>query len=77
MGDGVVRRKKQKREIDERLLDDIFRAQNEWQQLRSIMDQSIEPTEEGQYREAVAQAKYLFLLREARRRKLSAIQLHV
>ncbi|HEX6593288.1 MAG TPA: YaaL family protein [Bacillota bacterium] len=72
-----MRRKRQKREIDELLLDDIFRTQHEWKQLSSIMNQSIEPTEEGKFREAVAQAKYLFLLREARRRNLSAIQLHV
>lgn len=63
-----------KRDIDNELLDTLFDAEYEWKQIRSIVDQSIEPTMDGKYREAVAQAKYLYLLREARRRKVSAMR---
>ncbi|QKY70867.1 YaaL family protein [Lentibacillus sp. CBA3610] len=67
-------RKKRKREVDEQLLDALFTVEHEWKQIQSIVDKSIEPTEDGFYKENLARAKYLFLLREARRRKISAIR---
>lgn len=63
-----------KRDIDNELLDTLFDSEYEWKLIRSIVDQSIEPTMHGRYREGVAQAKYLYLLREARRRKISAMR---
>ncbi|TFJ93025.1 YaaL family protein [Lentibacillus salicampi] len=67
-------RKKRKREVDEQLLDSLFHIEQEWKQIQSIVDKSIEPTDVGFYHQNLAKAKYLFLLREARRRKISAIQ---
>ncbi|TQS76383.1 DUF2508 family protein [Ornithinibacillus gellani] len=67
-------RKVKKKDIDQELLAAIFNVEFEWKQIRSIVEKSIEPTVDGQKREAIAQAKYLFLLREARRRKISAIR---
>ncbi|MFD1362611.1 YaaL family protein [Lentibacillus salinarum] len=69
-------RKKRKREVDEQLLDALFAIEREWKQIRTIVDKSIEPTGDGFYQQNLAQAKYLFLLREARRRKISAIRYH-
>ncbi|WP_042147586.1 MULTISPECIES: YaaL family protein [Paucisalibacillus] len=68
------KKRKQKREVDELLLDAIFSIEHEWKQIRSIVEKSIEPTFEGKSTEKIAQSKYLFLLREARRRKISAIR---
>lgn len=65
-----------KRDMDEQLLDGIFSLQLEWKQIESLVEKSIEPTQDGQSREALAKAKYLFLLREARRRKISAAAHH-
>jgi hypothetical protein len=66
--------KKQKREVDELLLDAIFSIERDWKQIKSIVEQSIEPTFEGKCTEKIAQSKYLFLLREAKHRKISAIR---
>ncbi|SFB31357.1 Protein of unknown function [Lentibacillus halodurans] len=69
-------RKKRKREVDEQLLNSLFTIEHEWKQIQSIVEKSIEPTADGFYKQDLAQAKYLFLLREARRRKISAIRYH-
>ncbi|GEN31252.1 hypothetical protein HNQ35_001757 [Cerasibacillus quisquiliarum] len=69
-----MRRKKRKRQVDEQLLEAIFTVEQEWKRVQSIVEQSIEPTVEGQNRVAIAQAKYVFLLREAKRRQLNALR---
>lgn len=71
-----MRRKTKKREIDEQLLDAIIAMKQEWEQIQLIVEKSIEPTEEVIYKKRLAQAKYLFLLRQARYRKLSAIRFY-
>ncbi|ASK61737.1 hypothetical protein CFK37_05985 [Virgibacillus phasianinus] len=67
-------RKIKKRYVDEELLDTIFVLEREWKSIESIVEKSIEPTTTAVYKEKFAQAKYLFLLREARHRKISAIR---
>ncbi|WP_047986296.1 YaaL family protein [Ornithinibacillus californiensis] len=68
------KKRKQKREVDELLLDAIFSIEHEWKQIKSLIGRSIEPTFEGSSTEKLAQSKYLFLLREARHRKISAVR---
>ncbi|MFZ3578522.1 YaaL family protein [Virgibacillus sp. DJP39] len=67
-------KKYKKKYVDEELLDTIFVLEKEWKSIESIVEQSIEPTETAIFREKFSQAKYLFLLREARHRKISAIR---
>lgn len=67
-----MRKRAKKREVDEHLLDTIFKLKHEWQQIQSIVEKSIEPADSSVYQQNLAQAKYLFLLREARHRNLSA-----
>jgi len=67
-------KKIKKKDIDQELLDAIILVEREWKQLQSIVAKSIEPTQSGIQQEAIARAKYLFLLREARQRKLSAMR---
>lgn len=66
-------RKVKKRDIDRQLLDALYTVEQEWKQISSIVEKSIEPSMDGKFREAVAQTKYLYLLREARRRNLNAL----
>ncbi|MGF7015730.1 YaaL family protein [Ornithinibacillus bavariensis] len=68
------KKRKQKREVDELLLEAIFSIEREWKQIKSLINQSIEPTFEGRSSEKIAQSKYLFLLREAKHRKISAVR---
>lgn len=67
-----MRKKVRKKELDEHLLNTIIKLKNEWQQIQSIVDKSIEPADSSLYQQSLAQAKYLFLLREARHRNISA-----
>ncbi|HLR61170.1 MAG TPA: YaaL family protein [Lentibacillus sp.] len=67
-------KKRRKWEVDEQLLDSLFTLEHEWKEIQSIVKKSIEPTDDGYYKECLAQAKYLFLWREARYRKISAIR---
>ncbi|MDC3417761.1 YaaL family protein [Aquibacillus salsiterrae] len=63
-----------KKHVDQQLLDEIFQLKDEWMSLKSIIDRSFEPSETGLHDLAVAEAKYFYLLREARKRKVSALR---
>lgn len=67
-------KKLKKKDIDQEMLNTLFAVEYEWKQMQSIIDKSIEPTIDGSYWLTVAQIKYLYLLREIRRRDLSANQ---
>lgn len=62
-----------KKAMDQELLNMIFTLKDEWTGLESIMNRSVEPSEEGQYELALAKAKYLYLIREAKVRNISAL----
>ncbi|GAB3054316.1 YaaL family protein [Virgibacillus ainsalahensis] len=65
-------KKLKKQDIDRELLDAIFVLEREWKDIEAIVERSIETPYSNHQRAALAQAKYLFLLREARHRKVSA-----
>ncbi|WP_026065175.1 YaaL family protein [Amphibacillus jilinensis] len=65
-------KRKKLKEREEQLLRDIFQLQSEWMKLKNIIEKSVEPSEIGRYDLMVAQAKYFFLLREARYRNINA-----
>ncbi|TRM11088.1 DUF2508 family protein [Lentibacillus cibarius] len=69
-----MNRKKKKREVDEQLLDAIVEMESSWKQIQEIIEKSIEPTEEIFYIQNLTRENYLFLLREAKWRKISAIR---
>lgn len=71
-----MRRKYRKREVDQQLLETIFTLERKWKRIQSIVEKSIEPRPGNLHKESLARAKYLFLLREARHRKVSAIRYH-
>ncbi|PXW89843.1 uncharacterized protein DUF2508 [Streptohalobacillus salinus] len=63
---------KKKQALQEQLLTDIYQLQDEWMQVKSVLEKSVDPSIEGEYELKVAEAKYFFLLREARRLHLNA-----
>lgn len=67
-------KKHKKRHVNEELLDTIFILERDWKSIEQIVEKSIEPTTTAIHKQKFAQAKYLFLLREARHRKISAIR---
>ncbi|BAC11988.1 YaaL family protein [Oceanobacillus iheyensis] len=67
-------KKLRKRDVDEELLNSLYHVEQEWKQLQQIVKQSIEPTQSGHHVEKLAKAKYMFLIREARIRKVSAVR---
>lgn len=67
-----MRKRTRRKVIDQHLLETINLLKREWHHIQAIMEKSIEPTEESLYQQNIAQAKYLFLLREARHRNLRA-----
>jgi hypothetical protein len=64
------RRKIKKNEVDEQLLEKIRQYRFRWKHLKELLENSIEPSENTLNDLAVAKAKYFFLLKEARNRKL-------
>lgn len=69
-----MRRRLKKKDVDRHLLETIFSLEREWKQIQSMVENSIEPVFESRQRLMVAQAKYMFLLREAKKRKVSALR---
>lgn len=67
-------RKIKKRDVDKQLLDAIFKIEREWKQIQNIVEKSIDPHDSSLQYEKLSREKYLFLLREARHRKISAIR---
>ncbi|MYL61373.1 DUF2508 family protein [Virgibacillus halodenitrificans] len=65
-------RKIKKYDVDRQLLDAFYEIENEWKQIESFMGRSFEANQAGRQQETLARAKYLFLLREARHRNVSA-----
>ncbi|SDC66698.1 Protein of unknown function [Pelagirhabdus alkalitolerans] len=70
----MFNRKKKKRELEQQLLTDIFKLQKDWMHIKTIIEKSVEPSDEGLYELKVAQAKYFYLLGEARRLGIHAHQ---
>lgn len=62
-----------KKNMDRELLINIKKTKHEWETLNTIIEQSIEPSEDGLKDLAVVKAKYFYLLREARFRGINAL----
>lgn len=60
-----------KKEYDEKLITQLTRFKDHWQQEKLLLEKSFDPSEEVICQTKIAEAKYIFLLREAKQRKLS------
>lgn len=67
-------RRKLKRKIDQQLLETIVQVKLMWKKTEHMIEKSVEIDEEMLYYEKIAKAKYVFLLKQARTRKLNSIQ---
>ncbi|PWU70112.1 MULTISPECIES: YaaL family protein [Gracilibacillus] len=68
----AAHKKIKKAAMNQQLLTNIYQLKKDWKNLESIMERSIEPTEQGRFDLALAKAKYFYLLKEAKYRKVSA-----
>ena len=55
-----------RKEYDEKLLTQLNEYKQHWQQAKSILEKSFDPSEEVICQTKIAEAKYIFLLREAK-----------
>lgn len=68
-------KKLKKRDIDDELLEAFYAAEQDWKQIKSLMEHSVDAPPSTRQLEAIAQAKYMFLLREVRHRKINAFRI--
>lgn len=69
-----MKRSKRQRIVDKDLLNAIFVVESEWRKLRDIVDRSIDPLDESRQKLKLSEALYMFLLKEAKHRKISALR---
>lgn len=59
-----------RREFDQMLLEQLDLVKKEWMRQKSLIDKSFEPSDDVLLDLKVAEAKYFYLLREAKNRKV-------
>ncbi|PWA12097.1 DUF2508 domain-containing protein [Pueribacillus theae] len=64
-------KKKLRKTYDEHLIETLERVKEEWFTKRELVQKSVEPPYELLYELKLAESKYLFLLKEAKIRKIS------
>lgn len=62
-----------RREYDEKLLQLLEQQKDEWKRQEKMMERSLEPSEDVICHLKITEAKYLYLLKEAKQRK---VQVH-
>ncbi len=67
----MFRKHKLRKEFDHRLIDLMGNVKKEWDQKSDMLKLSYEPNDELQYQMLLAKAKYIFLFKEAKKRKIS------
>ncbi|HZW67317.1 MAG TPA: YaaL family protein [Pseudogracilibacillus sp.] len=70
-----MRRRRQRQLVDKNLLNAIFYKEYKWRKLRDIVDRSVDPLDEARHKLKLAEATYMFLLKEAKHRKISALRM--
>jgi hypothetical protein len=60
-----------RKEFDEKLLNSMEEYKMDWQQQKSLLDKSFDPSEEVICQTKIAEAKYFFLLKEAKQRNIT------
>ncbi|MEI4804519.1 YaaL family protein [Bacillus sp. NPDC077411] len=69
------KKKKLRKEYDEKLIVLLEQVKTEWIRQKRIVEQSIEPSEDVLCYLKLAEAKYFYLLKEAKRRPVKMEQL--
>jgi hypothetical protein len=63
-----------RKEYDEKLLMQMNRYKVHWQQEKLLLEKSFDPSEEVICQTKIAEAKYIFLLREAKQRNVTLMR---
>jgi hypothetical protein len=63
-----------RKEYDEKLLSQLNRFKENWQQEKMLLEKSFDPSEEVICQTKIAEAKYIFLLKEAKQRNLNLLR---
>ncbi|MDQ1143365.1 MAG: YaaL family protein [Bacillus sp. (in: firmicutes)] len=63
-----------RKEYDEKLLIQLSRLKGHWHQEKQLLEKSFDPSEEVICQTKIAEAKYIFLLREAKQRNLTLLK---
>lgn len=73
MGIGLLwrRKGKLKRQFDEKLIAELQKARTEWLEQKQLIEKSVDPSQEVLSALQLAEAKYFFLLREAKHRRIT------
>ncbi|WP_243293077.1 YaaL family protein [Bacillus sp. FJAT-47783] len=60
-----------KKKYNEQLMKTIIQLKEDWNRKRDLVEKSVEPSPEVLYDLKLAEAKYFFLLREAKKRQVT------
>ncbi|MDR7240782.1 YaaL family protein [Neobacillus drentensis] len=63
-----------RKEYNEKLLMQLNRYKEHWQQEKMLLEKSFDPSEEVICQTKIAEAKYIFLLREAKQRNVTLMR---
>jgi DNA-binding GntR family transcriptional regulator len=67
------RKGKLRKSFNVQLLESLEKNKNEWMRQKDIVNRCVEPSEEILHHLKIAEAKYLFLIREAKKRKVTLL----
>ncbi|EIT83791.1 hypothetical protein A374_18614 [Fictibacillus macauensis ZFHKF-1] len=65
------RKKRLRKAGDQELIETLQRVKDVWIYQKNLVERSMEPSEQVMFELNLAQAKYLFLLKEAKKRKVT------
>jgi hypothetical protein len=65
---------KLRKEYDEKLIKQIHHSKKEWDHQNHLLENSIDPFGQVKLQTKISSAKYVLLLKEARKRRISAIK---
>jgi hypothetical protein len=60
-----------RKEFNQKLIAQLQQYRDEWMEQKRLIEKSVEPSEKVLFDLKVAEAKYFFLIREAKKRKIS------
>ena len=60
-----------RKRYNEQLMQDLLSLKEEWSRQKSLVEKSVEPSPEVLFDLHVVEAKYFYLLKEAKKRRLS------
>jgi len=63
-----------RKEYDEKLLFQLNKFKEHWQQEKLLLEKSFDPSDEVICQTKIAEAKYIFLLREAKHRNVTLMR---